>query len=152
MLGLSRLGYAVLLLSTRLAVPAYVSLLEKSQCRIIVHMAEYLPTVEKIQNARSDIKAHLVLETDSFDSSPVPKNKIELNLDPSVAEGRIAYIMHSSGSTGLPKPIFQTHRACLENFENGYSLRALSTAPLFHTFGFASIFPHNFHAWNPVHV
>ena len=101
-------------------------------------MVEYHATVQKIQALRDDIQTGLVLERDDFDRALT--HRVELDLDPSSAGGRVAYIMHSSGSTGLPKPIFQTHRACLENFENGYQRRALSTAPLFHTFGFASVF------------
>jgi thioester reductase-like protein len=138
MLGLSRLGYAVLLLSPRLAIPAFISLIEKTKCRIIVYMAEYQSTVQRIQKVNDNIQTHLVLRRADFDQALT--DRIELDICPTNAGNRVAYIMHSSGSTGMPKPIFQNHQACLENFENGYSLRALNTAPLFHTFGFASVF------------
>jgi thioester reductase-like protein len=138
MLGLSRLGHAVLLLSPRLAIPAFVSLLEKTQCRTIVHTTEYQSTVQRIQNLYENIQTHLVLNHDDFDEALA--DQIELDVDPTSSGDRVAYIMHSSGTTGMPKPIFQSHQACLENSMNGYSHRALNTAPLYHTFGFASVF------------
>ena len=53
---------------------------------------------------------------------------------------KIAFIIHSSGSTGLPKPIFQSHSACLANYSNGFGLRSFTTLPLFHNHGLCSLF------------
>lgn len=140
MLGLSRLGYALLILSPRLSTEAFVRLLEKTNCQTVVHMTQYLSAVEKIREHRN-IESYFILERSNFDGvHNVTTGRLNLDLNREVAGQRIAYIMHSSGSTGLPKPIFQTHQACLENFENGNGLKGFSTAPLYHTFGFASVF------------
>lgn len=53
---------------------------------------------------------------------------------------KIAFIIHSSGSTGLPKPIFQTHKACLSNYANGTGYRAFLTLPLYHNHGLSTFF------------
>ncbi|KAL2014528.1 hypothetical protein VTN00DRAFT_2053 [Thermoascus crustaceus] len=128
MLGLSRLGYALLILSPRLSTEAFVRLLDKTSCQTVVHMPQYLSAVEKMREHRN-IESYFVLERSAFDGvHNVTTGRLNLDLNRTVAGQRIAYIMHSSGSTGLPKPIFQTHQACLENFENGNGLKGFSTA------------------------
>jgi len=47
---------------------------------------------------------------------------------------------HSSGSTGLPKPIFQTHSAALRNYAKNFNLRGFITLPLFHAHGVSCLF------------
>lgn len=49
-------------------------------------------------------------------------------------------IIHSSGSTGLPKPIYLTQRSCIAAFGTHLDRRALMTQPLFHSFGFYETF------------
>lgn len=59
----------------------------------------------------------------------------------STAENRKwAVIIHSSGSTGLPKPIYLTHRSCLGAFALNLDRKSLMTQPLFHSFGFYETF------------
>lgn len=53
---------------------------------------------------------------------------------------KIAVIIHSSGSTGLPKPIYLTNRSCLAAFSTNLGMRALLTSPLFHSHGFYEVF------------
>ena len=53
-----------------------------------------------------------------------------------VSEFDVAYLHHTSGtSTGLPKPIPQTHRAAvgvLPTFDDGYDAATFTTTPLYH--------------------
>ncbi|KAL2831135.1 putative NRPS-like enzyme [Aspergillus cavernicola] len=51
-----------------------------------------------------------------------------------------AFIIHSSGSTGLPKPIFQTHVACIANHTTSHSYSALLTLLLYHNHGLCTFF------------
>ncbi|EOD50443.1 putative nrps-like enzyme protein [Neofusicoccum parvum UCRNP2] len=53
---------------------------------------------------------------------------------------KTAWIIHSSGSTGFPKPIFLSHRALLANFAKGLGLRAFCASPLFHSHGLMELF------------
>lgn len=62
------------------------------------------------------------------------------NLDPEIETSHIAWIIHSSGSTGLPKPIFQTHKAALRNYSTNMNLRGFITLPAFHAHGLSSLF------------
>ncbi|KAJ5719793.1 hypothetical protein N7493_007371 [Penicillium malachiteum] len=138
LLGLCTLGYAVLLLSPRLPTEAAVSLLNCTKCSTLVYMRDFEVVANQIQE-QPDVRVLRTPERDGFDSDL--KTGIDWRREQVNGAGdRTAFIMHSSGSTGLPKPIFQTHKACLENFENGNSSRSFLTAPLYHTFGFASVF------------
>jgi acyl-CoA synthetase (AMP-forming)/AMP-acid ligase II len=41
-------------------------------------------------------------------------------------------IIHSSGSTGFPKPIIATHKAAIGNLAMNFGLTSLTTLPLYH--------------------
>lgn len=60
--------------------------------------------------------------------------------DPSKETAKQVVIIHSSGSTGLPKPIYLTNRSCIATFSVNLDRRALMTQPLFHSFGFYETF------------
>lgn len=44
------------------------------------------------------------------------------------------------GSTGHPKPIFQTHKSCLANYANSMNMKSFITMPLYHNYGICSFF------------
>lgn len=60
--------------------------------------------------------------------------------DPNKETKKTAVIIHSSGSTGLPKPIFLTHENCIATFAANLNMRALIASPLFHSHGFYETF------------
>ena len=64
---------------------------------------------------------------------PVPDAPLAIR---PVSESDVAYLHHTSGtSTGLPKPVPQTHRAAvgvLPTFDNGYQTATFTTTPLYH--------------------
>jgi thioester reductase-like protein len=66
----------------------------------------------------------------------VPSNK----LDPRKESQKLAWIIHSSGSTSLPKPIWSTHAAALGNFKSAFDLVSFVTLPLFHAQGIGWVF------------
>lgn len=133
------MGYGVLLLSTRLATDAYASLLEKTNCHNILGTSTTSKTIAAIQAVwqcnyyRIPDKSTYDLQTPSGSAFPKPARA------PAVSN-RVALIIHSSGSTGLPKPIFQTHKACLSNYASGSGYRAFLTLPLYHNHGISTFF------------
>lgn len=139
--ALTRLGYAVLFLSTRLSTEAYINLLKQTECRTILHAP--LPAIEK---AVSDIKSqHEGLCTDTIPPSSSYLNSTKLSelvyTGTSEAGQKTAFIIHSSGSTGLPKPIFQSHRACVSNYAVSKDFRSyFLTLPLYHNHGLSTFF------------
>lgn len=138
MFALSRLGYSVLILSIRLQVPAYISLLEETDCWIILTTDQFSATIAGIKRQRA-VQCLPLLTVDDYrfisDAPPFPTTFT----GPSQSS-KIAWIIHSSGSTGLPKPIFQTHRSCLANYEKNFGLRAFITLPLYHNHGVCCTF------------
>ncbi|KAL4755761.1 uncharacterized protein BDW70DRAFT_167943 [Aspergillus foveolatus] len=136
--ALSRLGYAVLLLSTRLSTEAYTNLLAQTTCSHILYSPTTEKAVEAIRGASSQINTFLIPEHIIY-SKCTESSDLRLSRQPELAQ-KWAFIIHSSGSTGLPKPIFQTHAACIANYTTSNSYRALLTLPLYHNHGLCTFF------------
>jgi acyl-CoA synthetase (AMP-forming)/AMP-acid ligase II len=138
-LALSRMGFTVLFLSTRLPTEAYIALLDETQCTKIVVGTKLTAAVLAVQE-RYFLQSFPVPEQSiwSNNSSASPRFQRQTRLENE--ENTIAFIVHSSGSTGLPKPIYQTHRQCLSNYATGSGMRAFVTLPLFHNHGLATMF------------
>ncbi|KAI0445857.1 acetyl-CoA synthetase-like protein [Xylaria telfairii] len=100
-------GYKLLLPSPRNPPSTTISLLEQTKCTKILFTSEVSPIVKSIQALKPDLEG-LVIPSfrNMMDSIPQPypysKTFEEARNDPIV-------ILHSSGSTGLPKPIVMTH-------------------------------------------
>ncbi|KAH7109872.1 hypothetical protein B0J11DRAFT_234772 [Dendryphion nanum] len=137
LLGLSRLGYATLLLSTRLASPALSSLLELSNCPTILTTSNFHPVLAEVQKERNVTVIEMLKHEDYYGiDAPV----FSRTYDAKKETLKQAVIIHSSGSTGMPKPIFLTHRSAIASCSTHLDRRALMTQPLFHSFGFYETF------------
>lgn len=137
--ALSRLGYALLLLSRRLATEAHISLLEETKCRRIVSASTLEKTIQAIGVER-DIASYPILGKSSYDEPHPSTPYFMRKYDRVTANKRTAFIIHSSGSTGMPRPIFQTHEAALMNYSSGLGYRAFLTLPLYHNHGLSTFF------------
>ena len=139
MFALSRLGYTVFLLSPRLSTTAYESLLEEAHCDILVFSNASSLAVEHIERKRP-LKTLLIIPKDGFDADRSgARERLAERRETSTSQG-IAFIMHSSGSTGLPKCIYVTHAGLISNFLSGYPLRCFMTSPLYHMHGHSSLY------------
>ncbi|KAL4781790.1 hypothetical protein BJX76DRAFT_369564 [Aspergillus varians] len=136
--ALSRLGYAVLLLSTRLSTEAYSNLLAKTNCNYIIYSSATDRAVSSIRDAVPGVNAFSLPEYSAY-SKCIQSSDLQFTRQPGLAR-KWAFIIHSSGSTGLPKPIFQTHAACIANYTTSNSYRALLTLPLYHNHGLCTFF------------
>lgn len=139
-LALSRLGFSVLFLSTRLAVPAYESLLTATKCDHIVADSAFSKITSALAAQRSNLAVIDVVPQSSYTQSSGENVLDESKLDLDKEGSQISWIIHSSGSTGPPKPIYQTHAAALRNYENNMNMRGFITLPLFHAHGLSSVF------------
>ena len=139
MFALGRLGYTVFLLSPRLSTNAYESLLEEAHCTILVMSNASSLAADHIKQKRH-VKTLLIIPKNDFDADPSAANKRPgERREKSTSQG-VAFIMHSSGSTGLPKCIYLTHAACIHNFVSGYPLECFITVPLYHMHGHSSLY------------
>lgn len=139
-LALSRLGFTVLFLSTRISEQAYVSLLNATGCLHILNHSSFQKTVANVQKQVSMLQIHSILKKEQYAADErVPLDTAQ-SLNLSAENGLNSWIIHSSGSTGLPKPIYQTHSAALRNYENSMCMEGFLTLPLFHSHGLSSVF------------
>ncbi|WDK22664.1 male sterility protein [Colletotrichum graminicola] len=90
-------------------------------------------------NALSAVSTFAILNKAEYDLAAPSGVRFPVFSHPDAGR-RISFIVHSSGSTGLPKPIFQTHAACISNYSSGIPYRAFLTLPLFHNHGIATLF------------
>lgn len=135
-LALSRLGYTTLFLSTRLTPAALSRLLGTAGSEALITPPSLAPTVTEIQKAT--ICEHIpLLEAGEAEMGTSPR--FHRNYDPVLQAKKIAWIIHSSGSTGFPKPIYLSHEACIANFSAGVTGRAFCTSPLFHSHGLMEV-------------
>ncbi|QSZ28851.1 hypothetical protein DSL72_003356 [Monilinia vaccinii-corymbosi] len=137
--ALTRLGFAVLLLSNRLAPEAYISLLKKTKCKRIVSSDNHQGVI-KLIHTELEISQYPLLKQSQYDIKAPLTPRFPRAMGTASDSRRNSFIIHSSGSTGLPKPIFQTHAACLSNYSNSFGYRAFLTLPLYHNHGLSSFF------------
>lgn len=138
MLALSRMGFSVLFLSTRLTTEAYVNLLRLTGSRKLIVGKEFKTAGEQIKE-QYPLSSYNIVERSEYDLDK-PSGPRFPYTRPTNASQQISFIVHSSGSTGLPKPIYQTHSACLANYSSGIPYRAFLMLPLFHNHGISVTF------------
>nr|OQO17236.1 hypothetical protein B0A51_13408 [Rachicladosporium sp. CCFEE 5018] len=130
--ALNRLGYAVLFLSTRLTAPAYARLMGMVDCNAIIVPAKLDSVAQDIASERPDCVKVPMLSRYNWHSRPGVQPFTRQGLDRAKEAAKIAWILHSSGSTGFPKPILLTNRQCLANWRKSFALRSFCVSPLFH--------------------
>jgi acyl-coenzyme A synthetase/AMP-(fatty) acid ligase len=136
-LGLSRLGYSSLLLSTRLASPSIIRLLELAECNAVLTTSNHYAVLTEVRSQKDVILLEM-LKPEEYVGVDAPV--LVRDYDPEQETTKQVVIIHSSGSTGLPKPIYLTNRSCIAAFSAHLDRRALMTQPLYHSFGFYETF------------
>ncbi|KAL2009967.1 hypothetical protein VTN00DRAFT_5774 [Thermoascus crustaceus] len=145
LLALTKLGHTVLLLSPRISQPAYAHLLKTTGSRRLIIQPSFREKAAALQNDFPDLHVREIVVQASY-GCPVAETgntNMTPGLDLNKEVFQSAWIFHSSGSTGLPKPVYLTHRAALENYMRNMDrlgLRSFLTLPLFHTHGISSLF------------
>ncbi|KAI1747021.1 hypothetical protein F4782DRAFT_522771 [Xylaria castorea] len=111
-------GYKLLLPSPRNPPSTNASLMSQTDCVTLLYTPEVEPLIKPLQDLKSDLRTEVVPSFDEMMKSvpaefPYSKTFDEACNDPVV-------VLHSSGSTGLPKPITMTHGsfAVLDNEHN----------------------------------
>ncbi|KAF2164455.1 hypothetical protein M409DRAFT_56717 [Zasmidium cellare ATCC 36951] len=133
--ALNRLGWTVLFLSTRLTASAYARLLDLAHCNTVIVPEAKVSIVDDIRKERPACRSVPILQGQNYRDVPRAPAFQREGVNPSKEAKKMAWILHSSGSTGFPKPIFLTNTACLANFRKSFGLRAFCVSPLFHSHG-----------------
>ncbi|GAW27381.1 putative nrps-like enzyme [Rosellinia necatrix] len=136
-IALNRLGYTVFLISTRLAGPALDRLIELTGCSAILTTPNFHATLAEVPKERQPTLFPTLSRSDYYRKDAPVFSRL---CDAEYESKKIAVILHSSGSTGLPKPIWLSHKSCIGAFSLNSNMRSLLASPLFHSHGFYEVF------------
>lgn len=149
LLAIAKLGHATLLLSPRLPHGAYKHLLEKTQARILLVQPAFAEIAHQLELELSALSVgrfishsdytSAISQCDPGNSNTNMTGAIDLDKDCETP----AWILHSSGSTGLPKPVAVTNKSAMARYADNpqhFGLDSLTTLPLFHAHGMSSFF------------
>ncbi|KAK5137615.1 hypothetical protein LTR08_007910 [Meristemomyces frigidus] len=146
-LALMRLGHAVLLIAPQCQPAAIASLCKTCQAELLLYDNVYEELARGAARIATDdnlLVMRLPFSKDSERTAFVPKDSTNISLPAiSVTEDEVAYLHHTSGtSSGMPKPIPQSHHAgvgVLPTFVDGHKAATFTTTPLYHG-GVADLF------------
>ncbi|KAI8951166.1 hypothetical protein F4801DRAFT_301452 [Xylaria longipes] len=149
-------GYKLLLPSPRNPPSTNASLMEQTNCTKLIHAAEVSPLVKQLEDTIPSLQTTIVPSFDEMMTSNPEHYPYYKSFDECYSEPIV--VLHSSGSTGLPKPITMTHGsfAVLDNEHNlpdvpgrrkrDWSMwtfqgeaRVYTVFPFFHLAGFLSL-------------
>ncbi|KAK8000394.1 nonribosomal peptide synthetase [Apiospora arundinis] len=101
-------GHKILFVSPRNSQEAQLNLFNKTDCHFLAFPDSSAAIVEPLLRARKDMKAIKVASPDAwFDERPVSHYPFNKTFED--AEWDPMCVLHTSGSTGLPKPIIVSH-------------------------------------------
>ncbi|KAK7397569.1 hypothetical protein QQX98_013067 [Neonectria punicea] len=136
-IALNRLGYASFLISTRLASVALIQLMGMADCSTVLTTSNFHAVLGEVQQQRP-LRILPLLRHSDYYGKDAPRFVRPYN--PDLEAQKTAVILHSSGSTGLPKPIYLTNKSSIAAFATNLDMRALLTSPFFHSHGFYEVF------------
>jgi acyl-CoA synthetase (AMP-forming)/AMP-acid ligase II len=145
-IALAKLGLCALLLSINNSVAAVAHLCKQTQATHLIYGTKYEAAAREAQALLKEegIEVGLVAEKrfplwgkGGIRDSKVPS--VSARLTPEQEAKRTCVILHSSGSTGFPKPVFITHYGLIANMAASFPKTGFSALPLFHGFGHFSM-------------
>jgi len=141
-LGFMRLGHAVLLIAPQCQPAAIAHLCQTCEVVTLFYdesYAELAQTSGKVAQTEKQYQVDpvkLSLSTTSKDFRAALENESDVAYAPSLDKMAVGYLHHTSGtSSGLPKPIPQSHHAglgVLPRFKTGSDKATFTTTPLYH--------------------
>ncbi|KAM0277439.1 hypothetical protein ACHAQH_005803 [Verticillium albo-atrum] len=142
MLALTKLGHTTLFLSTRISQEAVENLIRTTGAQVLIADSRHAATAEVAQQSLRGLKILDIVNSSAFDFDIEvhADTQLDAHLDQAVETDNRVYIIHSSGSTGLPKPIYQTHRSAVANYAWSMEMKAFITLPLYHNHGICNLY------------
>ncbi|KXH69000.1 male sterility protein [Colletotrichum salicis] len=154
MLALTKLGHTTLFLSTRISQEAIESLISVTGAKFLLADKRYLETAEGAKQQtlpRLDVLEIAGQSTFDFPIEVHADTRLDYGRDLSVEANNLIYIIHSSGSTGLPKPIYQTQKSAIHNYSSSMNMKAFITLPLYHNHGICNLY-RAIYCGKPIHL
>lgn len=172
MLALAKLAHTVLFLSTRISQEAIESLMTATGARKLLVDRKLLEKASAVQRNLADVDLYEIPSRSVFEFSVEAHGdtRLDVSLDHGIEASHFSFIIHSSGtsngeinqvygritnasvgSTGLPKPIYQTQKAALANYASSMEMKAFITLPLYHNHGICNFF-RAVYSGKPIHL
>ncbi|KAK0493925.1 L-aminoadipate-semialdehyde dehydrogenase [Armillaria luteobubalina] len=146
-IALAKLGLTALLLSVNNSVPAIAHLTRLTDATHLIHGAKFVQEAHDAQELLRNQGYKVELVDDRrfplWGPEGVENTKIKsfpAVLTPEQESKRPAVILHSSGSTGFPKPVRITHYGLIANVALNQNKPGFSTLPVFHGYGHFAVF------------
>lgn len=149
-MALAKLGLTALLLSVNNSVAAVAHLCKITKASHLIYGPKFHDTALEAQAMLvedAEAEGDLTIVADKrfplWGPGGVRDAKIKpfpARLTPAQETKRACVILHSSGSTGFPKPVYVTHYGLIANAAVSVPKTGFSALPLFHGFGHFSIF------------
>ncbi|KAK7060800.1 hypothetical protein VNI00_000533 [Paramarasmius palmivorus] len=146
-LALAKLGLTALLLSVNNSVAAVAHLSKLTNSTHLIYSPKF---TEEAKEAREALKAEGyelgIVEDKRFPLwgeggiQTATVKPFTAPLTPEQEANRPAVILHSSGSTGFPKPVYITHYGLIANMAINQNKPGFSTLPVFHGYGHFALF------------
>ncbi|WRT64799.1 uncharacterized protein IL334_001733 [Kwoniella shivajii] len=146
-IALAKLGLTALLLSINNSTAAVAHLCKATKSAYLIYGSKFEQTAKdaKALLDQEGIELQILPETryPLWGPGGVRDSKIQqypARLTPEQEARRTCVVLHSSGSTGFPKPVFISHYGLIANAAQSLPKTGFSALPLFHGFGHFSIF------------
>jgi acyl-coenzyme A synthetase/AMP-(fatty) acid ligase len=136
--ALGRLGYTSFLLSPRLPVNAVVALLKSSGGSQLLYASQFKDFAAKAAQEMPLKTLPLPVRSNFDHAEDATPEFVREGVQGSREIFRKFVMMHSSGSTGLPRPIDYTHKRLFVTLLTSMNMIAFQSVPLFHAHGFVS--------------
>ncbi|KAK7614076.1 hypothetical protein JOL62DRAFT_356142 [Phyllosticta paracitricarpa] len=142
-IALQRVGITAMLISPRLPDQGFAHLLRKTNCNVAITSKGARKSLERAcKSANMDVSILPMLDAEDFATTTFI-NRFGGPLKPVDTSDQQGFIIHSGGTTGLPKPVRLYAKAWLLQAANVASrmpqVDTLTTLPLFHSFGVATL-------------
>lgn len=159
LLALTKLGHTTLFISPKISQEAVNNLIQLTGASWFITHPRYIDVAESTKQTMG-LEGVLEIAPQSTYDFPIEVHadtRMDSSLDLSVETNNFIYIIHSSGkiyhrddstcqllivtgSTGLPKPIFQTQKSAIANYIFSMEMKAFITLPLYHNHGICNLF------------
>jgi acyl-coenzyme A synthetase/AMP-(fatty) acid ligase len=134
--ALGRLGYTSFLISPRLPAKIVATLLKNTKARILVHGPDNQQLAQTTSTLTEfPLKTVPLIQRSIYDSHDGSLQTVTRDVDPLKEQYRPYILLHSSGSTGLPKPVTYTNARLIVTCLPSPALIAFQSLPLSHAHG-----------------
>lgn len=135
---MGRLGYTCFLISPRLPASIVARLVVESNAQCLFYAPEYKALIQEA-GVTALIPIRCLFPRPAYENRDVMSSRFSRDVSPIQEQNRRYIMLHSSGSTGIPKPVSYTNKRLLMICLAAPSLIAFQSLPFSHAHGLVTI-------------